>query len=147
MAWKRIVALGVGLACLPLFVYGGDWTQFRGPNNSGVAVESQAPGEWGSDKNLAWKEKVPGYGWSSPIVVGDKIIVTTAVSDKQTRPKAFGGGGFGPPPGGNDGGFPKGPPPGGFGKGGPGGFGNPKPPDAVYRWEIHCLDRKTGKSL
>jgi outer membrane protein assembly factor BamB len=145
MAWKRNVALGVGLACLPLLAFGGDWTQFRGPNNSGVAVESQAPSEWSIDKNLAWKEKIPGYGWSSPIVVGDKIIVTTAVTDKQTRPKAFGGGGFGPPPGGKDGpkdsGRPKGPP------GGAGMYGDPAPPDAVYRWEIHCLDRNTGKKL
>src|SRR5262245_13009750 len=67
MAWKRTVALGVGLACLPLLAFGGDWTQFRGPNNSGVAEESQAPSEWTIDKNLAWKEKIPGYGWSSPI--------------------------------------------------------------------------------
>jgi hypothetical protein len=159
MAWKRIVALGVGVACLPLLAFGGDWTQFRGPNNSGVASESQAPSEWSGSKNLAWKEKIPGYGWSSPIVVGDKVIVTTAVSDKQKRPEAMRfGGGFGPPGGRpgpgkdapKDGGRPKGPPPGGFGKGGPGGpgmFGEGKPPDAVYRWEIHCLDRNTGKSL
>src|SRR5215831_1402339 len=119
MSWKRIVALGVIAACIPVLVHGGYWTQFRGPNNSGIA-ESQAPSEWSIDKNVAWKEKVPGYGWSSPIIVGDKIIVTTAVTDKQTRPKAFGGGGFGPRPGGKDGGRPKGPPPGGFGKGGPG---------------------------
>src|SRR5262249_56792962 len=97
MAGKRIVAVGVGVACLPILAFGGDWTQFRGPNNSGVVSDSVFPNEWSLDKNLAWKEKVPGYGWSSPIVVGDKIIVTTAVSDKQVRPKAFGGGRFGPP--------------------------------------------------
>jgi outer membrane protein assembly factor BamB len=64
------------------------------------------------------------------------------------------GGGYGPPGGGKDGpkdgGQRKGPPPGGFGKGGPGGpggFGDAKPPDAVYRWEIHCLDRNTGKTV
>ena len=152
MAWNRIAVLVVGSACIPVLVYGGDWTQFRGPNNSGIA-DSQAPSEWSIDKNLAWKEKVPGYGWSSPIIVGDKIIVTTAVSDKQKRPQPFmmgGGGGGGPgrfgPPGGGKG--KGGPPPGGFGKGGPGGmFGDMKPPDAVYRWEIHCLDRNTGKTV
>jgi outer membrane protein assembly factor BamB len=86
--------------------------------------------------------------------VGDKIIVTTAVTEKQKRPQAFagpgGGGGFAPPGGKKDGpkegGQPKGPPPGGF-KGGPGMYGDPKPPNAVYRWEIHCLDRNTGKTL
>src|SRR5262249_6087057 len=69
------------------------------------------------------------------------------------RPMPMQVGGFGPRLGGGgpgEGGRPKGPPPGGFGKGGPGdpgGFGNPKPPDEVYRWEIHCLDRNTGKTL
>src|SRR5262249_44046105 len=126
-------------------------------NNSGI-TESQVPNEWSIDKNLAWKERIPGYGWSSPIIVGDKIIVTTAVSDKQKRPQPmnFGGGpggGFGgPPPSGGknqpkDGGIRKGPPRGGFGKGGPGMMGGMTPPDAVYRWEIHCLDRNTGKSV
>src|SRR5207245_2187513 len=40
-------------------------------------------------------------------------------------------------------------PPPGDGPGGafPGGFGGGKPPDAVYRWEIHCLDRATGKTI
>jgi outer membrane protein assembly factor BamB len=132
-------------------VHGGDWTQFRGLNNSGVVAESQAPVEWSIDKNLAWRVKVPGYAWSSPIVVGDKIIVTTAVSDKQTAPKKFKFvGGFGPPGGKDapkDGGFPKGPPPGGFGKGGFGPPGGGKPPDAVFRWEVHCLDDATGKTL
>jgi outer membrane protein assembly factor BamB len=145
----------VGAAFLPGLVHGGDWTQFRGPNNSGVVAESQAPLEWSFDKNLAWKVKVPGYAWSSPIVVGDKVILTTAISDKQKAPEKMnfgGGGGFGPPGGGKGGpkgdGQPKGPPPGGFGTGGPpGGFGGRKAPDAVYRWEIHCLDRATGKTL
>lgn len=142
---KRMAALFVSFSMLPALVHADDWAQFRGPNNSGVATDSQAPAEWNGTKNLAWKQTVPGYGWSSPIVVGDKLLLTTAVSEKQTRPRSFGfgGGGFGPPGGGKDG--PKGPP-GGFG-GGRGGFGNAKPPDATYRWEIHCLDRHTGKTL
>jgi outer membrane protein assembly factor BamB len=132
-----------------MLVHGGDWPQFRGPNNSGIA-QSQAPSEWSIDKNLAWKEKIPGYGWSSPIIVGDKIIVTTAVTDKQTRPAPFmPNSGVAPPakkesPKDSD--RPKEPPP---GKGGPGNTyaGEMKPPDAVFRWEIHCLDRNSGKTL
>jgi outer membrane protein assembly factor BamB len=159
MALNRLLAVLVGAVCLPASALGGDWPQFRGPNNSGVAQDSQAPSEWSLTKNLAWKEKIPGYGWSSPIVVGDKILVTTAISDKQKRPQPFtfpGGPGFGPPGGprpapakdGKGSGRPPGPP-GGFagGPGGPGMFGNIKPPDAVYRWEVHCLDRNTGKTL
>jgi outer membrane protein assembly factor BamB len=154
MSRKRLLALAAFLASLPLLSRAGDWVQFRGPNNSGLVADSQVPGEWGADKNLAWKIKIPGYGWSSPIIVGDKIIVTTAVSDKQKAPQPMRfGGGYGPPggKGGPKGGFPKGDfskgPPGGFGKGGPGGFGNANPPNDVYRWEIHCLDRTTGKTL
>jgi outer membrane protein assembly factor BamB len=156
MPWKRIAALVVCAAGIPVLVQGGDWPQFRGPNNSGIA-ESQAPSEWSIDKNLTWKEKIPGYGWSSPIIVGDKIIVTTAIAERQIRPAPFqNNSGVRPPDakdGPNDrgkdgpknGGQPKGPP-GGFGKGVPP-AGEMKPPDAVFRWEIHCLDRNSGKTL
>jgi outer membrane protein assembly factor BamB len=67
--------------------------------------------------------------------VGDKVFVTTATSDKQKRPtSAFGGGGFG----------------GGFGGGGPGaypkgGFGNQKPPDDVFQFQVYCLSAADGK--
>ncbi|TWU49081.1 outer membrane biogenesis protein BamB [Rubripirellula reticaptiva] len=52
-----------------------DWTRFRGPNGSGVS-ESDAPTEFGADKNIGWKLELPGRGISSPIVVGDKVFVT-----------------------------------------------------------------------
>ncbi len=119
MAWKRILNLLFVVACFQGSLVAGDWPQFRGPNNSGVCSESQAPSQWNDTKNLAWTQKIPGYGWSSPIVVGDKIIVTTAVSEKQKRPQPFS-----------------------FGM-----LGKVKPSDTVYRWEIHCLDRKNGKAL
>ncbi|MEM6468902.1 MAG: PQQ-binding-like beta-propeller repeat protein [Planctomycetota bacterium] len=53
-----------------------DWTRFRGPNGSGIA-ESDAPVEFGVDKNLRWKLALPGHGVSSPIVVGNRIFVTS----------------------------------------------------------------------
>ncbi len=52
-----------------------DWTRFRGPNGSGIS-SSEAPTEFGADKNLKWKLELPGQGVSSPIVVGDKVFVT-----------------------------------------------------------------------
>ena len=52
-----------------------DWRQFRGPNGSGIG-ESDAPIEFGPEKNLKWKLRLPGQGVSSPIVVGDKVFVT-----------------------------------------------------------------------
>src|SRR6266567_8278256 len=92
-----------------------DWPQFRGPGGTGVSSESKLPSEWDKSKNVEWKVSLPGVAWSSPVVWGDKVFVTTAVTEKQTKPKPFrfgGGGGFGPP----GGGF--GPPGGGFGPGG-----------------------------
>ena len=52
-----------------------DWPRFRGVDGSGVSAD-EVPTEWGPDKNLQWKTKLPGAGCSSPIVVGDKVIVT-----------------------------------------------------------------------
>src|SRR5438105_3683611 len=128
---------------------GDDWPQFRGPGGSAVAVGNQLPVEWGADKNVAWKVKPPGYGWSCPVVWGDKVFVTTAVSVKQRKPAGgFGPGGPGGFPGGSGGGGRPGggPPPGGF-PGGPGGFGRQQPPDDVYKWEVYCLSAVDGKVL
>src|SRR5687767_4348336 len=51
------------------------WPQFRGPNGSGVAEGQKPPVELGPDKNVKWKVPVPS-GLSSPIVAGDKIVMT-----------------------------------------------------------------------
>jgi len=124
---------------LPLFAttsLAEDWREFRGPGASGV-VESSLPTEWSTDKNVAWKVHVDGVAWSCPIIVGDKLILTTAYSKGQPKPKA--GGGFG------GGGFGKGGP--GGGKGGPGGFGKGTVPKEMYQFKIVCLDRKTGEPV
>jgi outer membrane protein assembly factor BamB len=51
------------------------WPQFRGPNGSGVAEGQQPPVEIGPDKNVKWKVSTPA-GPSSPIVAGDKLVIT-----------------------------------------------------------------------
>ncbi|HVK16769.1 MAG TPA: PQQ-binding-like beta-propeller repeat protein [Fimbriiglobus sp.] len=51
------------------------WPQFRGPNGSGVADDQKPPVEFGPNKNVKWKVPAPA-GLSSPIVVGDKLVVT-----------------------------------------------------------------------
>ncbi len=61
-----------------------DWTEFRGPTGQGHATGTKLPIEWSSTKNVAWKSPIAGLGWSSPIVVGDRLFLTTAVkSDKK----------------------------------------------------------------
>jgi outer membrane protein assembly factor BamB len=51
------------------------WPQFRGPNGSGVAEGQKPPVEFGPGKNLKWKVPAPS-GVSSPVVVGDKLVIT-----------------------------------------------------------------------
>jgi outer membrane protein assembly factor BamB len=51
------------------------WPQFRGPGGSGIAEDQKPPVEVGPEKNVKWKISVPG-GLSSPIVVGDQLVLT-----------------------------------------------------------------------
>ncbi len=76
---KLVVAFLCISATTPAF--GEDWTRFRGPNGQGISTESGLPTEWGNDKNIAWKTPIPGTGWSSPIVHGDQVFLTTATED------------------------------------------------------------------
>jgi outer membrane protein assembly factor BamB len=66
---------------LALPAFGGDWPQFRGPSGSGVADDQKPPVKFGPKENLVWKVAVPP-GASSPIVIGDKIILTAFENDK-----------------------------------------------------------------
>jgi outer membrane protein assembly factor BamB len=62
----------------PELAVGEDWWQFRGPN-AGHVAESKVPTQWGSSfQEPVWKTAIPGKGWSSPIVVGDRIWLTSA---------------------------------------------------------------------
>ena len=58
-----------------------DWPQWRGPNANGISDETGLATEWGPDRNIAWKAPLPGLGTSTPIVVGDRIFVTSQVGD------------------------------------------------------------------
>lgn len=88
MKGSWLISLFVSVAFLSA-AQAGDWPQFRGPSNAGVSAETKLPSAWSATSNIAWKIHIPGYGWSSPIVWGDKIFVTTAVSDKQKPPEDF----------------------------------------------------------
>jgi outer membrane protein assembly factor BamB len=65
-----------------------EWPQFRGPS-AGVAPDDPAlPDTWSATQNVAWKVPIPGLGWSSPVVWGDHVFVTTVVnSTAQDPPK------------------------------------------------------------
>lgn len=57
-------------------VCGDDWPQFRGPGGSGVSTEIGLPVEWNGSRGVVWKADLPGAGSSSPIIVGNKVLVT-----------------------------------------------------------------------
>jgi outer membrane protein assembly factor BamB len=59
-----------------------DWPQFRGPGGQGHSVERGLPLEWSEGKNVAWKTPVPGLGWSSPVVSGGRVWMTTATEQR-----------------------------------------------------------------
>jgi outer membrane protein assembly factor BamB len=61
-----------------------DWNQFRGPNSNGHADAKNIPTEFGENKNIKWKIAVPGRGWSSPVVEGNQIWITTAIEKEAT---------------------------------------------------------------
>lgn len=55
-----------------------NWPQFRGPTGQGVSTEKNLPIAWSAAEHVAWKTPIPGVGWSSPIVWGDRVFVTAA---------------------------------------------------------------------
>jgi hypothetical protein len=93
------------------------WPQFRGPGSLGVAEDPALPDRWSATENVAWKTDIPGTGWSSPVVWGDNIFVTSVVSSVEgEKPKKglyFGG-------------------------------ERPAPTD-IHRWVVYCVDFKTGR--
>ncbi len=56
-----------------------DWPQFRGPTGQGHSSERGLPLDWSESRNVKWKTPVPGRGWSSPVVAGGRVWLTTSV--------------------------------------------------------------------
>jgi outer membrane protein assembly factor BamB len=60
-----------------------DWPQFRGPGGQGQSSERGLPLQWSESENVAWKVPIPGRGWSSPVVAGGRVWLTTATAIKR----------------------------------------------------------------
>ncbi|MFI5382071.1 MAG: PQQ-binding-like beta-propeller repeat protein [Tepidisphaerales bacterium] len=73
----------------PAAVSADDWPQFRGPTGDGIAQTKNLPLTWSPTQNIAWKAAVPGRGRSSPVILGDRIWLTTAI---ESRVRRFGSG-------------------------------------------------------
>lgn len=107
---------GAALAAEPV----ANWPQFRGPDAMGVADNPDLPDRWSTNENVAWKIEVPGRGWSSPIVSGERVFLTAVVSEGEMEPPKkglyFGG-------------------------------ERREIPQATHRWLVLCLDLKSGREL
>jgi outer membrane protein assembly factor BamB len=94
------------------------WPQFRGPGARGVSANEGLPARWSATENIAWKTEIPGRGWSSPVVWGDRVFLTTVINlGTAEEPK----------------------------KGLYLGGNRPAPPDAVHQWKVFCLDLHDGR--
>jgi outer membrane protein assembly factor BamB len=110
------VVLSVGVFAAPVAAETENWPQFRGAQVDGLAEGATLPESWSPTENVVWKVDVPGWGWSSPVVWGDKIFLTAAVGEHEREQIVIGG-------------YPG---------------GRTKPTD-VHRFMIYCLDFATGK--
>jgi outer membrane protein assembly factor BamB len=74
------------LIFLPLTVLAGDWLAWRGPLGTGISDEKNVPLKWSKGENVKWRFKLDGPGNSTPIVVGNKVILTHSPgSNKKIR--------------------------------------------------------------
>ena len=97
---------------------GKDWPQFRGISANGIAEGFSLPAEWDvkAKKNIAWATDIPGLGHSSPVVWGDDIFISTAISGaKDTSLKI-------------------------------GAYGDVRPvlDESEHEWRVYAIDKKTG---
>ena len=63
-----------------------EWPDFRGPDGQGHSATTGLPVAFGPDSHVGWKVRLPGKGWSTPIVDGGRVFLTTAVPSGETPP-------------------------------------------------------------
>jgi outer membrane protein assembly factor BamB len=70
------------LFCPALFAQANDnWPQFRGPSGDGQATARELPLKWSETENVVWRTAIHDRGWSSPVIYGNQIWLTSATPD------------------------------------------------------------------
>ena len=80
------VIVAAGVASVSTFAQQQDWPHWRGPLATGVWSGGAVPASWSATENIAWKAPLSGLGVSTPIVVGDRVIVTSQAGAGDRRP-------------------------------------------------------------
>jgi outer membrane protein assembly factor BamB len=74
----RHVATTILFLSVPTFLHASDnWPQFRGPTGDGHATAKNLPVKWSETENIRWKTAIHDKGWSSPVIWGDQVWMTT----------------------------------------------------------------------
>jgi outer membrane protein assembly factor BamB len=77
---RLLTATGLSLLMLTAATLSAQWPQFRGSRAGDVPDDPALPDTWSETTNVVWKTDIPGSGWSSPVVWGDHVFVTSTVS-------------------------------------------------------------------
>ena len=77
---RLAIMAGAALAAAPL-ARGENWPAFRGPAGQGISGEKNLPLKWDKNQNLLWSTAIDGVSWSTPIVWGDRVFLTTATDE------------------------------------------------------------------
>jgi outer membrane protein assembly factor BamB len=80
------------LSLLALTVQAQDvvWPQFLGPQSNPVGTHARLAERWSKTENVEWSQEIPGRGWSSPVVTGGKVYVTTVTTEGKSKPPQTG---------------------------------------------------------
>ncbi|MEE2777643.1 MAG: PQQ-binding-like beta-propeller repeat protein [Acidobacteriota bacterium] len=118
---RTILNTGLVVAALASAAVGQNWPRLRGADATGVVADDpRLPETWDRSTNVRWKAEIPGWGWSSPVVWGDRVFVSSAHGDEDYEgPKA----------------------------GMYLGRGRQEPPDGVHHWMVYGLSLTTGELL
>ena len=107
--------------CLLPSAFAQHWNHFRGPQSSGVFDGADLPTSWDgeSGENILWKTPIPGIGLSSPVIWGNKLFITTAVSQDDKEGLK------------------------------PGLYGDIEPvaDESVHDWIVYCVDNESGEII
>ena len=89
MGIRKWSAFGVCIAIAT--ANGAEWPNFRGPeSNPAITVATELPDKWSKTENVEWVAEIPGRGWSSPIVTGGQIFLTTVTTEGKSKQPQIG---------------------------------------------------------